>query len=119
MKEIHRETLPPDIKGALWWLERRFPEISPRWASSNSSSPKRAFNGTDPGPKWSGISMVLDKPWRRPLASTLGKMTTPTKRLQARCVPPSAAKLDRDNMVDFKPSGPSARAAVVVISLQD
>ena len=26
MKEIHRETLPPDIKGALWWLERRFPE---------------------------------------------------------------------------------------------
>ena len=26
MKEIHRETLPPDIKGAMWWLERRFPE---------------------------------------------------------------------------------------------
>ena len=26
MKEIHRETLPPDIRGALWWLERRFPE---------------------------------------------------------------------------------------------
>ena len=26
MKEIHRETLPPDIKGATWWLERRFPE---------------------------------------------------------------------------------------------
>ena len=26
MKEIHRETLPPNIKGAMWWLERRFPE---------------------------------------------------------------------------------------------
>ena len=26
MKEIHKETLPPDIKGAMWWLERRFPE---------------------------------------------------------------------------------------------
>ena len=26
MKEIHRETLPPDIRGARWWLERRFPE---------------------------------------------------------------------------------------------
>ena len=26
VKEIHRETLPPDIKGALWWPERRFPE---------------------------------------------------------------------------------------------
>ena len=26
LTEIHRETLPPDIKGALWWLERRFPE---------------------------------------------------------------------------------------------
>ena len=26
MKEIHRETLPPDIKGAMWWLECRFPE---------------------------------------------------------------------------------------------
>ena len=26
MKEIHRETLPPDIRGAMWWLERRFPE---------------------------------------------------------------------------------------------
>ena len=26
MKEIHRETMPPDIKGAMWWLERRFPE---------------------------------------------------------------------------------------------
>ena len=26
MKEIHRDTLPPDIRGALWWLERRFPE---------------------------------------------------------------------------------------------
>ena len=26
MKEIHRDTLPPDIMGALWWLERRFPE---------------------------------------------------------------------------------------------
>ena len=60
LTEIHRETLPPDIRGAMWWLEHRFPEISPRWASSNSSSPKRAFNGTDPGPKWSGISMVLD-----------------------------------------------------------
>ena len=26
LTEIHRETLPPDIKGAMWWLERRFPE---------------------------------------------------------------------------------------------
>ena len=26
MKEIHRETLPPDIRCAMWWLERRFPE---------------------------------------------------------------------------------------------
>ena len=26
LTEIHRETLPPDIRGALWWLERRFPE---------------------------------------------------------------------------------------------
>ena len=26
MKEIHKETLPPDIKGAMWWLERRYPE---------------------------------------------------------------------------------------------
>ena len=26
LTEIHRETLPPDIKGAIWWLERRFPE---------------------------------------------------------------------------------------------
>ena len=26
MKEIHKETLPPDIRGAMWWLERRFPE---------------------------------------------------------------------------------------------
>ena len=26
MTEIHKETLPPDIKGAMWWLERRFPE---------------------------------------------------------------------------------------------
>ena len=26
MQEIHRETLPPDIKGAMWWLERRFSE---------------------------------------------------------------------------------------------
>ena len=26
VQEIHRETLPPDIKGATWWLERRFPE---------------------------------------------------------------------------------------------
>ena len=26
LQEIHRETLPPDIKGAMWWLERRFPE---------------------------------------------------------------------------------------------
>ena len=25
LTEIHRETLPPDIKGAMWWLERRFP----------------------------------------------------------------------------------------------
>ena len=22
----HTETRPPDIKGALWWLERRFPD---------------------------------------------------------------------------------------------
>ena len=22
IKEIHKETRPPDIKGALWWLER-------------------------------------------------------------------------------------------------
>ena len=26
LTEIHTETLPPDIKGAMWWLERRFPE---------------------------------------------------------------------------------------------
>ena len=26
MKEIHREILPPDIRCAMWWLERRFPE---------------------------------------------------------------------------------------------
>ena len=26
LTEIHRETLPPDIEGAMWWLERRFPE---------------------------------------------------------------------------------------------
>ena len=26
LTEIHRETLPPDIRGAMWWLERRFPE---------------------------------------------------------------------------------------------
>ena len=26
LTEIYRETLPPDIKGAMWWLERRFPE---------------------------------------------------------------------------------------------
>ena len=26
MTEIHSETLPPDIRGAMWWLERRFPE---------------------------------------------------------------------------------------------
>ena len=26
LTEIHTETLPPDIKGAIWWLERRFPE---------------------------------------------------------------------------------------------
>ena len=26
LTEIHRETMPPDIKGAMWWLERRFPE---------------------------------------------------------------------------------------------
>ena len=26
MKEIHKETMPPDIKGAMWWLERRFPD---------------------------------------------------------------------------------------------
>ena len=26
MKEIHKETLPPDIRCAMWWLERRFPE---------------------------------------------------------------------------------------------
>ena len=27
LTEIHRETLPPDIKGALWWLERRFCQV--------------------------------------------------------------------------------------------
>ena len=26
LTEIYRETLPPDIRGAMWWLERRFPE---------------------------------------------------------------------------------------------
>ena len=26
LTEIHRETLPPDIRGAMWWLERRFQE---------------------------------------------------------------------------------------------
>ena len=26
IKEIHKETRPPDVKAALWWLERRFPE---------------------------------------------------------------------------------------------
>ena len=26
IREIHKETRPPDVKGALWWLERRFPE---------------------------------------------------------------------------------------------
>ena len=26
IKEIHKETLPPDIRGAMWWLGRRFPE---------------------------------------------------------------------------------------------
>ena len=30
LTEIHRETLPPDIRGAMWWLERRFPEQSGR-----------------------------------------------------------------------------------------
>ena len=50
IKEIHKETRPPDVKAALWWLERRFPEEFGRRLEHSGS--------LDTGPKTITVELV-------------------------------------------------------------
>ena len=50
IKEIHKETRPPDVKGAFWWLERRFPEEFGRRVEHSGS--------LDTGPKTITVELV-------------------------------------------------------------
>ena len=49
LTEIHRETLPPDIRGAMWWLERRFPEQFGRRDQMEHSGGVKVPGHADPG----------------------------------------------------------------------
>ena len=50
IREVHTETRPGDIKGALWWLERRFPEEFGRRVEHSGA--------LDTGPKTITVELV-------------------------------------------------------------
>ena len=48
--KIHKETLPPDIRGAMWWLGRRFPEeFGRRDQMEHTGKDNQGQCGADPG----------------------------------------------------------------------
>ena len=50
IREVHKETRPPDVKAALWWLERRFPEEFGKRVEHSGS--------LDTGPKTITVELV-------------------------------------------------------------
>ena len=55
LKEVHKEERPADIKGAVWWLERRRPETFSRLDKLEHSG--KVGNG-DEGPRTVRIELV-------------------------------------------------------------